>query len=71
MRKSMYLQTCGSFKSAKEFWVAMTQIGKSQNHKFGQLIRKFEEGQKSNFLSPQTCRFSICGTYLRAAHLSK
>ncbi len=61
-RNAIYLQTCGSFKSAnrKKDWVR-----KSQSK--GSHLRK--ESKSNKYLSPKICGFAICRTHLRIAQL--
>ncbi len=55
----MYLGTCGSFKFANHIkdWTANRKYAKCR-----------KSSNQTNYISPQTCGFAICGTYLRTAH---
>ncbi len=66
-RYSLYLRACGSFKSAnhKKDWVCISQI--QQSAEFIHICRS--SANLTNFLSPQICGNTICGTYLQNAHL--
>jgi hypothetical protein len=54
-RKSMYLRSCGSFKSAKKI--------RSANYK--SVIHNKDWVPSAAGPRLQTCGFAICGTYLR------
>ncbi len=77
----MYLRICGSLKSAKIIGSANRKLQKIYGPQIANpqitspqisnpQIATFAEGpQIPKKLDPQFCRFAICGTYLRTAHL--
>jgi hypothetical protein len=53
MRKIMFLQILGSFKSSKENWIHKSHLCKSQNN-IGSTNRKSANNQ-INLINPQIC----------------